>query len=164
MHFLGRWSLRRCRILARAHPYAADGLLAVVLYTITVIVPTNDHTPAEWSHLNPRLVLAVAGIPVFAPLAWRRRYPVAVLAVCVIGTLGLMYVGPVRGPILLGSALAVYTVSSVVERRSALTIGAVSVLILGGTSMRLSPEVWDRPVNAIAFVWTALAVAVGEAV
>jgi signal transduction histidine kinase len=30
--------------------------------------------------------------------------------------------------------------------------------------MRLSPEVWDRPVNAIAFVWTALAVAVGEAV
>ena len=159
MHFL-----QRCRTLVRAHPYWADGLLAAVLYAVTLVDRVNDHASAEWSDLNPLLVLTIAGIPVFLPLAWRRRYPILVLVVCVIGTLGFMVVGPVRGPILLGSALAVYTVSSVVERRLALAIGALAVLCLGGTSMRLSPEVWDRPVNAIAFVWTALAVAVGEAV
>ena len=159
MHFL-----QRCRALARAHPHRADGLLAVVLYVVTLLDPISDHVPDEWSDLNPLLVLTIAGIPVFAPLAWRRRYPVAVLAVSVVGTLCFFYVGPVRGPILLGSALAVYTVSSVVERRLAMTIGAIAVFCLGSVSMRLSPEVWDRPVNAIAFVWTALAVAVGEAV
>ncbi|MFC1432611.1 sensor histidine kinase [Streptacidiphilus sp. N1-3] len=164
MHLFGRGGLQRCRALVRAHPYRADGLLAAVLYAATLLDPISDHIPDAWSHLNPLLVLTIAGIPVFAPLAWRRRYPVAVLVVSVIGTLGFMYVGPVRGPILLGSALAVYTVSSVVERPVALSIGAVAVLCLGGVSMRLSPEVWDRPVNAIAFVWTALAVAVGEAV
>jgi signal transduction histidine kinase len=159
MHFL-----QRCRFLARTHPYRADGMLAVVLYTITLLWPLTHQSAAEWSDLDPSLVLAVAGIPVFAPLAWRRRYPVAVLAVSAVGTLGFMLVGPVRGPILLGSAVAVYTVSSVVERRLALSIGALTVLCLGSASMRLSAEVWDRPVNAVAFVWTALAVAVGEAV
>jgi signal transduction histidine kinase len=155
---------RRCRDFVRRHPYWADGALAVVLYLITILWPISDHHPEEWSDMDPSLVLMIAGIPVFAPLAWRRRYPVAVLGASALGTLGFMIVGPVRGPILLGSALAVYTVSSVVERRLALGIGAITVLILGGTSMRLSVEAWDEPVNAIAFVWTALAIAVGEAV
>ncbi|WP_042405212.1 sensor histidine kinase [Streptacidiphilus carbonis] len=154
----------RCRDFVRRHPYWADGALAVVLYLITILWPISDHHPEEWSDMDPSLVLMIAGIPVFAPLAWRRRYPVAVLGASALGTLGFMIVGPVRGPILLGSALAVYTVSSVVERRLALGIGAITVLILGGTSMRLSVEAWDEPVNAIAFVWTALAIAVGEAV
>ena len=157
-------TFRRCRAFVRRHPYWADGVLAVVLYVITMLWPVSNHHPEEWSDLDPSAVLAIAGIPVFAPLAWRRRYPVGVLAVCALGTLGFMIVGPVRGPILLGSFLAVYTVSSAVERRLALSIGAVTVLCLGGTSMRLSVEAWDEPVNAIAFVWTALAIAVGEAV
>jgi signal transduction histidine kinase len=70
----------------------------------------------------------------------------------------------VRGPILFGAALAVYTVCSVVDRRLALATGGVCVLTLGVTSMALSPEPWDRTVNAVAFAWIAVAVAVGEAV
>ena len=139
------------RALARLHPYRADGLLAVVLYAVTVIaLPAGQHT-RDWSYLNPLLVLAVAGVPVFAPLAWRRRYPVAVLGIVVAGTIGYMVIGPVRGPILLGSAVAVYTVCSTVERRLALAVGWCSALALGITSWDRSPDAWNKSVNAVAF-------------
>ncbi|WP_370145844.1 sensor histidine kinase [Streptacidiphilus sp. EB129] len=156
--------LRRCRRLARAHPYWADALLATVLYVVTQVAPMSKTPPTAWSDFDPSMVLLIAGIPVFAPLVLRRRYPLSVLVVVVLGTLGYMYVGPVRGPMLMGAGLAVYTVSSVVERRLALTSGAVAVLSLGITSMWWSVEPWDHAVNAIAFVWVAMTVAIGEAV
>jgi signal transduction histidine kinase len=155
--------LRSCRALARAHPYWTDGILAVALYVVMLVAPVWGH-PSEWSDLDPSSVLAVGGVPVFGPLVWRRRYPVAVLAVSVVGTLGIMVVGTVRGPILFGSALAVYTVSSTVERRLALAVGGLSVLALGIMSWDRSTEAWNQTVNAVAFAWIALAVAAGEAV
>jgi signal transduction histidine kinase len=153
----------RLRAIARAHPYWADGLLAALMYVVT-LVNIPDQTLREWSNLSPLRVLAVAGIPVFAPLVLRRRYPVAVLAVSVAATIGYMVIGPVRGPILLGTALAVYTVCSTVERRLALAVGGLSVCALGITSWDRSAQVWSDKANGIAFAWLALAVAVGEAV
>ena len=155
---------RSCRALARAHPYRADGLLAVVFYVVTLVALPHHQTLRDWSNLNPRVVLAVAGVPVFVPLIWRRRYPVAVLGVVVAATIGYMVIGPVRGPILLGSAVAVYTVCSTVERRLALAVGWLSAIALGITSWDRSPDAWNKSVNAVAFAWVALAVAVGEAV
>jgi signal transduction histidine kinase len=155
--------LRRLRLLVRAHPYWADATLALALYVVTVAWPTGGQTKA-WSDFDPSEVLAVAGALVYAPLALRRRYPVPVLALTVAATVGYMFVGPVRGPILAGSGLAIYTVCSVVERRLALAIGGLAVLSVGIASMALSPEKWDKSVNGIAFAWTAMTVAVGEAV
>jgi signal transduction histidine kinase len=154
----------RLRTLARAHPYWADGLLAAVMYVVTLLSIPANQTLREWSYLDPLRVLAVAGIPVFAPLVLRRRYPLAVLAVSVAATIGYMVIGPVRGPILLGTALAVYTVCSTVERRLALAVGGLSVCALGLTSWDRSAQVWSDKSNGIAFAWLALAVAVGEAV
>ncbi|WP_052069253.1 sensor histidine kinase [Streptacidiphilus albus] len=154
----------RCRAAARTHPYWADGLMAVVLYAVTMFNLPLDPVLREWSGLHPRLVLGVAGVPVFLPLVWRRRYPVAVLAVTVAATIGYMVIGPVRGPILLGATVAVYTVCATVERRLAQAVGWLSVLALGITSWDRSTEAWNKSVNAIVFAWIALAVAVGEAV
>ncbi|WP_063771004.1 sensor histidine kinase, partial [Streptacidiphilus neutrinimicus] len=156
--------LRRLRLFARAHPYWADALLAALLYLVTVLWPTGGRPSTQWSNFDPDEVLLVAGLCVYAPLALRRRYPVLVLACTVAATVGYMFVGPVRGPILAGSGLAIYTVSSVVERRLALAIGGVAVLSVGIASMALSPEKWDKSVNGIAFAWTAMTVAVGESV
>ncbi|RAG82115.1 two-component sensor histidine kinase [Streptacidiphilus pinicola] len=156
--------LRRLRLFVRAHPYWADALLAAVLYLVTILWPTGGRPSTQWSNFDPDEVLLVAGLCVYAPLALRRRYPVLVLACTVAATVGYMFVGPVRGPILAGSGLAIYTVSSVVERRLALAIGGVAVLSVGIASMALSPEKWDEGVNGIAFAWTAMTVAVGESV
>ena len=159
---------RSCRAVVRAHPYAADGLLALLLYAVTLLsIPANQtlqYSAAAWSYFDPLTVLAIVGVPVFAPLVLRRRYPVAVLAVSVAGTIAYMVIGPVRGPILLGATLAVYTVCSTVERRLALAVGGLSVLALGITSWDRSAQVWNDKDNGIAFAWLALAVAVGEAV
>jgi signal transduction histidine kinase len=156
--------LRRLRLFVRAHPYWADALLAAVLYLVTILWPTGGRPSSQWSNFDPDEVLLVAGLCVYAPLALRRRYPIVVLACTVAATVGYMFVGPVRGPILAGSGLAIYTVSSVVERRLALAIGGAAVLSVGIASMALSPEKWDRSVNGIAFAWTAMTVAVGESV
>ncbi|MEZ0069853.1 signal transduction histidine kinase [Streptacidiphilus sp. MAP12-20] len=155
--------LRRLRLLARAHPYWADAALALALFLVTIAWPTGGR-PSAWSNLDPSEVLVVAGALVYAPLVWRRRYPVLVLGCTTAATVGYMFVGPVRGPILAGCGLAIYTVCSVVERRLALAIGAVAVLSVGIASMALSPEKWDSAVNGIAFAWTAMTVAIGEAV
>ncbi|SEM23765.1 sensor histidine kinase [Streptacidiphilus jiangxiensis] len=156
--------LRRLRLFVRAHPYWADALLAALLYLVTVLWPTGGRPSTQWSNFDPDEVLLVAGLLVYAPLALRRRYPILVLVCTVAATVGYMFVGPVRGPILAGSGLAIYTVSSVVERRLALAIGGVAVLSVGIASMALSPEKWDKSVNGIAFAWTAMTVAVGESV
>jgi signal transduction histidine kinase len=156
--------LRRLRLFARAHPYWADALLAALLYLVTVLWPTGGRPSTQWSNFDPDEVLLVAGLCVYAPLALRRRYPILVLVCTVAATVGYMFVGPVRGPILAGCGLAIYTVSSVVERRLALAIGAAAVLSVGIASMALSPEQWDKSVNGIAFAWTAMTVAVGESV
>ena len=160
----GMHLFHRCRAAARAHPYWADGLMAVVLYVVTVVALPPHPVLKDWSGLHPRLVLGIAGVTVFAPLIWRRRYPVAVLGISVAATIGYMVIGPVRGPILLGATVAVYTVCATVERRLAQGVGWLSVLALGITSWDRSPEAWNKSVNAIVFAWIALAVAVGEAV
>ncbi|MEY9844712.1 sensor histidine kinase [Streptacidiphilus sp. MAP5-3] len=155
--------LRRIRLFARAHPYWMDTLLAFGLYGLTLVWRDGGPTKS-WSEIDPSEVLVVAGFLVYAPLALRRRYPVSVLALTVAATVGYMFVGPVRGPILAGAGLGIYTVCSVVERRLALAIGGIAVLSVGIASMALSPEKWDQAVNGYAFAWTAMTVAIGEAV
>ena len=66
-------ALRRLTSSWRLHAFAADAALAVA---ITVVVQQETWT-SEWVR-GSKPALAVAGLAMTLPLAWRRRWPVAV--------------------------------------------------------------------------------------
>ena len=85
-------TLRRA---AAGHPGWVDGLLAVAAHlvaTLAVTTSAEERTAAGW------LLGAVGNAVLLAPLAWRRRAPLAVLTLTGAGVLAaLATVGPVGG-------------------------------------------------------------------
>jgi signal transduction histidine kinase len=154
-------SVERARWAARAHPYAADALLALGLYLVMVITPAVHHHGDE---LLPDLSTLLLGPLIFGPLVVRRRWPEAVLAVSSAATLAYIVLGHARGPMLFGAAVAAYTVSARRERVVSLTLGTAVASVIGLASMIVSPDVWDSEVNGVAFAWISLGVASGEAI
>lgn len=103
----GLASLRR-RVHALQTPpiLVVDTAIAVLCYLATVAVPVKTADAVGW----PLFVLAgVASMP----LVWRRRHPVAVVALVGAGTVGLAVTGVLDGvPLPYGQLAATYTVAS----------------------------------------------------
>lgn len=62
----------------RAHPYVADGLLALALAGVQVAVHLSDKQDA-YPRSHPSTVGAILSVLVALPLLWRRRFPLGVL-------------------------------------------------------------------------------------
>jgi signal transduction histidine kinase len=122
----------------RDHPVAADWLLVLGLVTV-LFVATSVGSSADGHRQTPgpgTVLLIGAGV---APLAWRRRRPVAALLAVSVVEVAVTAAG-FPGEILAFSCLvAVYSVAAHAERRTAL-LGLASTPVLIGVSMWLDRE------------------------
>src|SRR5262249_49843973 len=88
------------------------------------------HTP-----LAALLLVAIAGLA----LAWRRRYPVTVLAVSTAAVVAYTLLGYVNGAALLAPILALYAVATQVSVRRAVVAATVTVAALMASTAARNP-------------------------
>src|SRR5262245_31414616 len=103
----------------RRHPWLVDGALVVVFTAFYV------GSAAHQGRGAPGILLAVATV---VPLYWRRRFPIAVLAVVTAASAAASIAYSDDVP--LAPALAIYSVAAHVERRRSLRACAVAVAVL----------------------------------
>jgi signal transduction histidine kinase len=124
----------------------------------------------EWSHPgSPPLTFAMAGataLLIGIPLLVRRRYPVAVLGLLLLASVGAAIV---RGeelaiPILIATAVALYTVATIEPRRTAVAAGVLSAVIAIAVEVVTESGAITSLDSLDSLLWTACAVAVGDAV
>ncbi|MGK5544657.1 sensor histidine kinase [Streptomyces sp. URMC 127] len=148
----------------RAHPLAADALLAVFAYAVVVIGSYAGrgrvaHAPGP----GFLLLCAVA----CGALAARRSFPRTVLGVTAALTLAEIVAdrgGPPRTQIAMSVVVALYTIASRTERSAAWRFAVVTVAVLTCAVMVFGVPPWYSPENLGLFTWTALAGALGDAV
>jgi signal transduction histidine kinase len=99
----------------RRHPFAADAVLAVVLLVLALPTAVSE-AALEERYRDPNALAFLFAVLQTAPLAWRRRAPVAVLALSSAGLAANTALGfqPTLG--LLGPLVAVYTVAAAYPR------------------------------------------------
>jgi signal transduction histidine kinase len=97
-----------------------------------ILFPGHEapHTP-----LAALLLVAVAGLA----LAWRRRYPVTVLAVSTAAAASYTLLGYVNGAVLLAPILALYAVATRVSVRRAVAAAVVTVAVLIAATAARNP-------------------------
>jgi hypothetical protein len=108
-----------------AHPFAVDCVIAIALAAVVVedlVSSGGYYTASQWIYAPSALLMTL-------PLAWRRRFPLAVCAT-VLGTLAVesLAVGSAPTPdvALVAWLLAIYSVAAHRERDRALAGGALS--------------------------------------
>ncbi|MET7338205.1 sensor histidine kinase [Nonomuraea sp. NPDC005650] len=155
--------LRR-ELLSR--PYAADTILAVCVYAMTLLAPgPPPPTPgAEWHGPAQPLTaqdLALAAV-VCGALAFRRRWPRSVLAVTVAGFVAYTAIGTGRSLLDLWPAIAVYTVASRCPRRHAWAYGGLAALVVAVARIVFDGSGWLAPEVLAPIASIGMATAVGD--
>jgi signal transduction histidine kinase len=115
----------------QAHPFAADVLLAVVVMAITL--PQQWQTPPGNEDVvfrDPNAVGFVLSLLASAPLAWRRRAPLTVLALTGFGAAAYELAGFATSIAPFGMLVALYTVGAHCNRRESRIAAAMSALAL----------------------------------
>ena len=119
-------------------PPVRDAIIVVVVTAILVSGSYGEGSPSSPSdriqfggHAAPQpgaalILVAIAGLA----LLWRRRAPVAVLAVSVVAASVYSLLGLVNGAILIAPILALYSVASQVSLRRAFIAALVTLAIL----------------------------------
>ncbi len=115
--------------------------------------------------------IILAGVGILAIVAgialwFRRRYPLVVLGVMLAVALGARVMGTVAVmPLMVGAEVALFTVSSLISRRVAIVAGVITGCVAFAIARETtSGEAWWSPESLSVVVWTAFAVAVGDAV
>ncbi len=157
----------------RLPPQLTDALLVVLLILLTVGGSIGESYPIQHSdrvvqgHLTPAapwsayLLVGVAALV----LGWRRRYPLAVLAVSVATVVGYTSLGYVNGAALLAPAVALYTIALAAPARHTLLAGLVTLVALGTVTAIANPlgtfggTFTVLPVLMAAAVFAGLAIA-----
>src|SRR5579863_1004234 len=115
-----------------------DAALAVIATFVLVFGSYGEGHPSQVGDLaqfhghpvpHPTAALALVGVACLA-LAWRRRYPVSVLAVSVTGVAVYSVLGYVNGAALAAPVLALYAVASQVSARRSVVLGVVTLAAL----------------------------------
>ncbi|MEU9621474.1 MULTISPECIES: histidine kinase [unclassified Streptomyces] len=157
----------RVRHWLRDHPLALDSALALAVLAAMSIGsfvhprtpngPTFGTRPPEVSSVCLMMLGAVA-------LIWRRRNPMAVLAV----TAGLTVVELVRSdppaPVVMSTVIALYTVAARTDRPTTWRVGLLTMAALTAAAMLFGPAPWYSQENFGVFAWTGMAGAAGDAV
>jgi signal transduction histidine kinase len=87
---------------------------------------------------TPAAALVLVGVACLV-LAWRRRWPVAVLAISVAAATVYTLLGYLNGAVLVAPMVAVYTVASLTDLRRAVAYGLGTLVVLGSASIAVNP-------------------------
>ena len=124
-----------------------DAALAALLTVLLLIGSYGEGNPKSVSDLDrfhghavphPTAALALVVVACLA-LAWRRRYPVTVLAVSVAAVTVYSLLGYVNGAVLIAPVLALYAVASQVSVRRAVAFAAVTLAVLMAVTAANNP-------------------------
>jgi len=136
-----------------------DLVIAALISVIGLVVATAE-ARNNGAELAGRDV--AASVLVFILLVYRRRYPVPVLVLAVIGAVWSMK--PTQAPVVLGvvALIALYTVASTTNRVTAWAAGGATALALIAGAWIAAPGHVAEILAVIA--WTGMATAAGDAV
>jgi signal transduction histidine kinase len=124
-----------------------DVVLVCVLTVILVYAAYGEGHPTQLADLvqfhghpvpHPMAALALVAVACLA-LAWRRRYPVTVLAVSVAAVTVYSLLGYVNGAALLAPVIALYAVATQLSARWAIALGLVAVGVLMAATAARNP-------------------------
>ncbi|MGV8967545.1 MAG: sensor histidine kinase [Cellulomonas sp.] len=117
---------------------------------------------------DPPVALAVGivalALIIGAGLFFRARWPLALLAVSLVGALASAPVPEATAPMIVASEIAVFTIACIRPRRVAAFAALVAAVVLFGVARTGSTGPMTEPRMLIVLVWTALAFALGVAV
>jgi signal transduction histidine kinase len=149
----------RKRLGTREH--IKDGVVALVMLGITLVgsigealapvnrfgqtIASGGHPVVQNANWAAFILVSVAAVS----LAWRRRYPSAVLGVSLTCVVVYTMLGYVNGTALLDVMIALYTVAVMVRGRQAVIAGAVVLISLMGVTAAFDPF---RPVGGGFFL------------
>ncbi|MFF7381147.1 sensor histidine kinase [Streptomyces massasporeus] len=160
-------TLARAKHQAKAHPLALDAVLALAVLVCMVagsFVEPRHRDSVSWVLRTPdplSLLLMTLGA---AALVFRRRAPMAVLAVT--GTLSVIesVTGDPRAPVAMSAVIALYTVASTTDRPTTWRVGLLTMTVLTGAAMAAGPLPWYAQENLGIFAWTGIGATAGDAV
>ncbi len=157
--------LARPRGWLRAHPLAADSLLAAATFATVLIGSVVNRRSGTLP--PPGLGFVLLSALACACLVARRAAPRTVL--CATSALTLVEVVAGRDDlprtqIAMAVVVALYTVASRTERPAAWRIAALTVALLAGIVMLSGVPPWYSQENLGLLAWTGLAAAAGDAV
>ncbi|MFF6954237.1 sensor histidine kinase [Streptomyces iakyrus] len=160
-------TLARARCQAKAHPLAMDAVLATAVLVCMVagsFVEPRHRDSVSWVLRTPdplSLLLMTLGA---AALVFRRRAPMAVLAVT--GALSVIesVTGDPRAPVAMSAVIALYTVASTTDRPTTWRVGLLTMTVLTGAAMAAGPLPWYAQENLGIFAWTGIGATAGDAV
>ncbi|MFF3405429.1 sensor histidine kinase [Streptomyces sp. NPDC002742] len=147
------------RRAVRNHAHLADATVAVAVFA-AILVTAYDGRSAAGGNQTAAVVAAALGC---GALAWRRRRPLAALAVSAgAAEVFLAWSGSTSGElILLAPLIALYTVADLVERRPGLFLGCGAVAALAVVHAVHKPTLFG-PQNLAFIALGGLAIAAGD--
>lgn len=153
--------LKPVRRAVRAYPAAADAVLVVLLFTVSLLPmhPPGGRPPEPLTAGTVLLSLAGCGA-----LVLRSRYPLAVLGGVSAVAAASLLAQQTRGFFVLAVGVAAYTVATRTDRRIAVMVGVASALSLGACAVVALGVGWLDPAIVVLLLWFGLAVAAGSAV
>ncbi|MFF9348711.1 sensor histidine kinase [Streptomyces sp. NPDC014734] len=157
----------RARHWLRGHPLALDAALALAAL-VSMIIGLFVHPGApDDTALGSRspdpsgVFMMVLGA---VALVWRRRNPMAVLAVTAGLTVVELMVTDPPIPAVMSTVIALYTVAARTDRPTTWRVGLLTTAALTATAMCLGAPPWYSQENFGVFAWTGMACAAGDAV
>ncbi|MGW6543869.1 sensor histidine kinase [Streptomyces massasporeus] len=160
-------TLARARCQAKAHPLAMDAVLAAAVLACMVagsFVEPRHRDSVNWVLRTPDLLSLILMTLGAAALVFRRRAPMAVLALT--GTLSVVesVTGDPRTPVAMSAVIALYTVASTTDRPTTWRVGLLTMTVLTGAAMAAGPLPWYAQENLGIFAWTGIGATAGDAV
>ena len=161
------WVERQIERLRSFRPLAVDGLLAVIFAVVSVATmfgqAADDERMARGGYTEPSALLVITVLVTCAPIAFRRRWPLAALLISALGIFVHFLVGWPEGSLPLAVLFLTYTVGVWSPLRKAivgLSLVIATIVVLGLTD---APS-FDTGVVLTELVLFAAAWAIGVAV
>ena len=154
------------------HPPARDAVLALAMTAALLYGAYGEAHPSTTAYFNGGHHLPQTPAPAFIlvavatlALAWRHRWPAAVLAVSVAAATIYTLLGYINGAVLVAPMLALYTVVAQSGVRRAVVYAIATLAVLGSASVAVNPlgpfgggvEILPFMVTAVTFAGIAVA-------
>ena len=144
-----------------------DAVLAAAVLVCMVagsFVEPRHRDSVSWVLRTPDLLSLLLMTLGAAALVFRRRAPMAVLALT--GSLSVIesLTGDPRTPVAMSAVIALYTVASTTDRPTTWRVGLLTMTVLTGTAMAAGPLPWYAQENLGIFAWTGIGATAGDAV